>query len=427
MNVEISVILLCFVVAWPLLLAIPALHSRLPRPRHLAIIPAALLAVLPGEASLELPWLFFGAGCAIDGESRWILAMSVAIWFVAAAIIKPSKHDFADQRTTTYFLLTLAGNLGAVLASDLVGFFCFTTLMGYGLYGLLIQSGDEAARRAGRCYLIVLIVADLLLFEALLLAAFVTEDLRFAVVREAMAEASSAQFYLWMAFIGFALKAGVWPAHLWLTAVFSSVSRSTALLLGGVPVAMGLFGAVRWLPIGEHAFGVAAMIIQGIGIAAVLYAMFRFFTQVSVKSLPAWTAVALTGLFIVALGGGLAHPEMWHQYESLAYPVIALVAIFLATLTFIIGRMQGAHQAPAVASQRVETVRRVAEWIEGCQRCAKDRLSGLQSLWHTSWLKATRQYQRIMDGQKPIGLRDEWRVRIILFVLLGLTIAWLAK
>lgn len=427
MNAEISVILLCFVVAWPLLLAIPALHARLPWPRHLAIMPAALLAMLPGEASLELPWLLFGTGFAIDDESCWILAMSVAIWFAAATITKLSKRNFADRRTTTFFLLTLAGNLGAVLASDLVGFFCFATLMGYGFYGLLIQAGDEAAQRAARRYLMVLIMADLLLFEALLLAAFTTENLHFEGVSEAMAGASSSQLYFWMAFIGFALKAGVWPAHLWLTAAFSSTPRSTALLLGGVPVAMGMLGTVRWLPLGENAFGVAALIVQGMGVAALLYAVLRLFTQASVKSLPAWAAVAVTGLFITALGVGLAHPAVWRKYEFLAYPFIASVAILLAVLTFVVGRMRGTCQSPALASQRVDAVSRwVTGWTGGCQQWAKDRLLGLQSLWFTSWLKAVEQYQRILDGQKSRGLRDGWSAKVTLFVLAGLALAWLA-
>lgn len=424
MNVEVYAMLLCFVVAWPLLLAIPALHSRLPWPRYLAIIPAALLTVLPGETSLELPWLLFGTGFAIDGERRWILAMSVAIWFAAAAIMKPSKHDFADQRTTTFFLLTLAGNLGAVLATDLVGFFCFATLMGYGFYGLLIQGGDEAAQRAGRRYLIVLIVADLLLFEALLLAAFTTENLRFEGVREAMAGALSSQLYFWMVFIGFALKAGAWPAHLWLTAAFRSAPRSTALLLGGVPVAMGLLGAVRWLPIGEHDFGVAALFIQGIGGAAILYAILRFFSHVSVKSLPAWTSVAVTGLFIAALGGGLAHSAVWREYESLSYPFIALEAIFLAILAFVVGRTSDTSQPPVVTPQRVEVVTQwAARWTSKIQQWIKDRLSGL---WRASWLKPTKQSEYIVDGQKPRSLMNDWSVRITLFVLLGLTMAWLA-
>jgi len=418
MNVEIYAILLCFVVVWPLLLAIPALHSRLPWPRHLAIMPAAVLVVLPGEVSLELPWLLFGTGFVIDGESRWILAMSTAVWFAASAITKPSKLDFADQRTTTFFLLTLAGNLGAVLATDLIGFFCFATLMGYGFYGLLIQTGDEAARRAGRRYLIVLIVADLLLFEALLLAAFTAESLRFEAVSEAMAGAPSSSFYLWMVLIGFALKAGAWPAHLWLTVAFSSAPRSTALLLGGVPVAMGLLGAVRWLPLGEHAFGTSAMIIQVMGMAAVLYAVLRFFTRSPVNLLFVWGSIATTGVFITALGTGLAHPAVWSRYEFLSYPFITLTGIVLAILAFAISRRQNLYLQPDFSLPRVEALCQLAKrWCCMLQQRFQDKLFQFKSLARP---------QRILDWQKKMsGFGGGWRSRVTLFVLLGLAMAWL--
>ena len=79
MNEEIYGIFLLIVVVGPLLLSIPALHSRVPWPRHLAIIPAVLLVVLPGDASLAMPWLIFGTGFAVDGEVRWILVMSIVI------------------------------------------------------------------------------------------------------------------------------------------------------------------------------------------------------------------------------------------------------------------------------------------------------------------------------------------------------------
>lgn len=415
------------VVAWPLVLALPALRSHLPWPRHLAVLPAAALMVLPSDGFLELPRLLFGIGLAVDSETRWILAMSLAVWFTAATVIKSSRHDPADERAITFFLLTLAGNLGAVLSADLVGFFSFSTLMGYGFYALLIQGGDEQSRRAGRLYVIFLVLADLALFEALLLAASNTENLRYEVVRQAMAGTSSSQFFITIALVGFALKAGIWPAHLWLLAAFKTVPRSAASLLGGVPVAMGLLGAVRWLPLGESTFDVLGTTLQVIGVAAMLYALLRLFTHTCVKMLPAWVTVAATGLFIAALGTGLAYPAIWHQYEYLTYPFIALLGVFLAALTFAIGRLQGTRQPPAIALPRVEFLGLPAgRGIALMQRWAKDRLLGLQSLWRASWLKATKRYQRILDWHKPGFLVGTWSVSITMFVLLGMALAWLA-
>ncbi len=423
MNVDIYAMLLLIVVAWPLLLAIPALHSRLPWPHHLAIMPAVVLMILPGEASLELPWLFFGTGFAIDGDNQWILGMSVAIWLMAATIAKNIKHDFA----TPFFLLTLAGNLGVILAADLVGFFVFSAFMGYGFYGLLIYKGDAEVWRAGRLYLIFLVLADLALFEALLLAAFTMQNLRFEEVRHVMAEGSSSQFYIWMVLIGFAFKTGIWPVHLWLSAAFRSVSQLTMLLLGGVPVTMGLFGVVRWLPIGEHVYYVLGTAIQMLGVVAMLYVVLRLLMPSPVKLLPAWASTAVSGLFIAALGTGLSHPVVWHQYEHLIYPFIAILGIFLAVFGFAIGRLPETRRSPALVASRAEAFNLwVERWIGTVRSWAKDRLLGFQSHQRASQRQVVKQYQRILNWQKPGGVGVGWSTRISLFVLLGLALAWLA-
>jgi len=355
------------------------------------------------------------------------MSMSVAIWLTAATITNSSKHDRSYNRTATFFLLTMAGNLGAVLATDLVTFFSFSTLMGYGFYGLLIQGGDADIRRVGRLYLIILIVADLLLFEALLLAASTTENLRYEAVRQTMAEASYSQFYLWMVLVGFALKAGIWPIHLWLSAAFKSASSSTVLLLVGVPVAMGLLGMLRWLPAGEQIFYVSGMILQVLGVTAMLYAILKIFRLAPVRLLPGWITVAVTGLFIASLGMGLAHPTVWRQYDYLSHPVVASLGIFLAALTLFSSRIKDTQQHPGFTLQQREDLGLWAkQWIAVIQQWAKKKLHGLQHLWRVSWLKAVMQYQRILNWQKPSSFVDGWSTRITLFVLLGLALVWFA-
>jgi multicomponent K+:H+ antiporter subunit D len=421
-----GIALLC-VVAWPLLLVIPALHSRLPWPRTLAILPAMVLTVLPGDASLELPWVLFGTGFAFDHEVRWVLVMVVAVWLTAATVAKSSSRDSAYDRVTIFFLLTLAGNIGAILTADLVGFFSFSTLMGYGFYGLLIQDGDKGVRRAGCLYLIFLIVADLALLEALLIAASTTEDLRYEAVRQAMAGGASAPFYLWMVLAAVALKAGIWPVHLWLSAVFWAAPLTRTLVLIAGPVAMGLLGAIRWLPLGEVAFPGSWAAIQTMGLAAVLYAAVRFVTRAGMNMLPAWATVAVTGLFIAALGTGLAHQTVWRRYEDLALPFIASLGVFLAALTFATGRMQDTRQHPTVALQRVGALSLwVGRWIGVGQQWVEDKSLRLQFLWRVSRLKVVTQHQRLLNWQQSGVMVDRWSAAITLFVLLGLVLAWLA-
>jgi len=324
-NSTLNIVLLLSVPALPLLLAFPALRTRLYRPCHFALLPAVLLLTVPAVFSIEVPWLLFGTGLGIDGPGRLLLVMSVVLWASAASLLPAPADQAAESRFTTLLLLTMAGNLGAILATDLVGFFSFSALMGYGFYGLLVDGGDETARRAGRVYLGFLVLADLLLFEALLIAAETTTDLGFEVVHQAIGQSHASGLYLSMVLAGFALKAGIWPLHFWLPLAFRSARPATALLLGGVPVAIALLGMVRWLPAGAPALPDMGAGIQWLALCAAIYATIAGLMQSHPRSLLAYAAIVVTSLFATMLGSGLIQEPVFLFILYLGFTLAALV------------------------------------------------------------------------------------------------------
>jgi formate hydrogenlyase subunit 3/multisubunit Na+/H+ antiporter MnhD subunit len=428
-NTTLSAFLLLSVPGLPLLLAIPVLRSRLPWPRHLALLPAVILLALPAVVSIDLPWLLFGTGLALDGASRLLSGTSVVLWAAAATLLQAPTSRSADDRLTTFFLLTLAGNLGTILATDLVGFFAFSTLLGYGFYGLLVAGGDEATRRSGRVYLGLLILADLALFEALLIAAATTEDLGFEAVRHAMARSPSSGVYLSMVLLGFAAKAGVWPLHFWLPPAFRSSRPAVALLLGGVPVAMGLLGAVRWLPLGEITSPGLGLIIQGLGVVATLYAILAGLIQAQLKMLPAYVAIAATGSYATALGAGLADPAAWNRYGNLAPLFIASLGLGLAVLSAAIGWLEARYPYPATpAIQADDSSPWFERWPGAAVRWAGQMGFDALPRWRASCLakvgrlRQVRAWQRTLDGGERSLQR--WTFAITLFLLLGIVVAF---
>jgi len=324
--------LLLSVPGLPLLLALPALRSHSSWPCHLALLPAVMLLAVPADFSIEVPWLLFGTGLGVGGASRWLLAMSVVLWAVAATLLRAPTGRSAEHRLTTFLLLTMAGNLGVILATDLVGFFTFSALMGYGFYTLLVDGGDETARRAGRVYLGFLVVADLALFDALMIAAATTGDLGFEAVYRAIAQSPAPGLYLSMVLVGFALKAGVWPLHFWLPLVFGSARPAVALLLGGVPVAMGLLGMVRWLPLGELAHPGLGMGIQWLGLVAAIYGTVVGLMQSHPRTLLAYAGIVVTSLFVTILGSGLEWPMIGSAIQGTAH-------LFILTLVFVLAAL----------------------------------------------------------------------------------------
>jgi len=330
-NTTLGILLLLSVPGLPLLLLLPTLRARLSRPCHLALLPAVILLTLPLDYSIELPWLLFGTGLGIDGESRLLIAMSVVLW-IAATFLQAPAGEVDGCRQTSFFLLTMAGNLGAILATGMVGFFTFSTLMGYGFYGLLVNGGDAAARRTGRVYLGFLILADLALFEALLIAATTSRDLGFGVVRHAIEQSATPGFYLSLVLAGLALKAAIWPLHFWLPLAFRSARPAVVLLLGGVPVAIGLLRMVRWLPLGALALPGVGEGIQWVGLAAAIYGTVAGLRQSHPRALLAYAGIVVTGLFVATLGSGLEWPVIGATIKETGHLFILYLGFMLAAL-----------------------------------------------------------------------------------------------
>ncbi|MDV7389739.1 proton-conducting transporter membrane subunit, partial [Arthrospira platensis SPKY1] len=106
-----------------------------------------------------------------------------------------------------------AGNLLLIVSQDALSFYLGFSIMSLAGTGLVLHTGTKQSRRAGRLYLQLAIVGELLLFSALV-----------------MRSAAAGGVYDWQSWqsvpldhltlslfvLGLGLKAGFFPLHLWL-------------------------------------------------------------------------------------------------------------------------------------------------------------------------------------------------------------------
>lgn len=430
-----SAVILLLVPGVPLLLAFSALRARLSRPCLFAILPAIVLATffasVPVDFSIKFPWLLLGAELGLDGISQMFLTMSVILWIVVSLhLYRPSRH-VVSHRFTTFFLLTMAGNLGVILSTELVAFFTFLTLMSYGFYGLLVDSGDESIRKAGGIYLGFMILADLVLFEGLLIASATTDDLSFAAVQQAISVSSSSDLYLSVVLFGFAAKAGIWPLYFWLSPAFRWSRPAVALLIAGVPIAMGLFGTLRWLPLGEIHSPDLGLIIKSMGAAAMLYAVLFAMLQAQLKTLPAYIVVFFTGLYAIALGTGLTDPAVWRQYEYLAHFFIILMVISLSVLVAIIAWLETKYHYPVVHEKQTDKLHRYLEHFNGTvvnwfTAMRTETLSRMLTAWlaKAEQLKQAYVWKKTLDSSERF--LQSWTIAVTLFLFLGIVVVFMS-
>jgi hydrogenase-4 component B len=108
----------------------------------------------------------------------------------------------------------------------------------------------------------------------------------------------------WLAFAGFAVKAGLFPLHIWLPAAHANAPSHVSALMSGVAIKMGVYGIIRfggWLP----APAAAGWVVMGVGTATAAIGIAFAFAQDDIKRLLAYCSVENVGIIAIGVGGAL--------------------------------------------------------------------------------------------------------------------------
>ena len=293
--------------------------------------PALLLALVyladPTIApAVEAPGVFLGLQLALDPLGGALLLLTALLWVAAGAYAWWYHHDDpARDRFFGLFLLTMAGNLGLVLAGDVLTFYLSFAAMTFAAYGLVVHRQDDEALRAGRVYIIMALVGEVaILFGLFALGAAGGGLLAFG---PELAEAWSRLAgepgvfpppeglegaYPWVAGLllaGFAVKAGLAPLHLWLPLAHPVAPTAASALLSGVMIKAGLLGWLRMLP-DDLAVPTLAAAVVAIGAATAFYGVLMGLAQDDPKTVLAYSSVSQMGYMAVGTGIILLAPEL---------------------------------------------------------------------------------------------------------------------
>ena len=318
------------VVIWPLLLAAAMLarsmHSVALRFAPWAALPAFLLGVFPPQnGTFQLSWVLLGTELGLESNtSRLFLLFTTLLWWLSGMYAQRYLLDRPGRnRFFGYFLLSMTGNLGLILAQDMMSFYLFFALMSFASYGLVVHERTNEALHAGRIYIILVIIGEIALFSAMMLAAVSTGSKEFATVRHELAQVEHRDLIMLLAFLGFGIKAGVLGLHVWLPLAHPVAPTPASAVLSGAMIKAGLLGWLRLLPLGETVMLQWGQVFMILGLATAFYGVCIGLTQRVPKTVLAYSSISQMGIMTMAVGLGLTAPE--------AYPDI-LTAITLYAL-----------------------------------------------------------------------------------------------
>ncbi|CAN5757094.1 hypothetical protein BH23GEM9_BH23GEM9_32420 [soil metagenome] len=307
-------LLLPFALAWPVALAclwLSRSFRRVGAPLAATMALPALVLAFTADTAFEVraPGLFTSMALGLDAVGRPFLLLTALLWTVVGFHAAAYMRDDPRRASFTGFMLaTGTGNIGLTVAQDALSFYLFFALMTFAAYGLVVHTRTTAALRAGRIYIIMAVLGEALILAGLFAITALATDATFAGVPEAYARLAHPSLVAGALLLGFGVKAGIMPVHLWLPLAHPVAPVPASALLSGAMIKAGVLGWLRFLPMGDVAFpglGVAVIIA---GATATLFGAAVGVTQTDAKTVLAYSSISQMGFLTIGVGAMLVVP-----------------------------------------------------------------------------------------------------------------------
>jgi hydrogenase-4 component B len=280
------------------------------------------LAKMGGEILAIPNVLMLGLSFKIDMLGFTVLLITSFIWFMVMVYAHEyMKKELKCTRFFFFMALTYSAVLGAIMAGDLLTMFLFFEVMTVASYMLVIHGQKDESYQAGYNYIIMGLIGGFLILSALLLIYFQVGDLRFESAIEVMRDIGSLRYLiLGLLVIGFGIKAGMAPVHVWLPRAHPVAPTPASALLSGIMIKVGAFGILRvatsyffpskdvvtsfddpiWLTVENAGAG-----LIWLGIVTMAIGVFLALQQANIKKMLAYHSVSQMGYIVVGIGVAL--------------------------------------------------------------------------------------------------------------------------
>lgn len=171
----------------------------------------------------------------------WVISLIYSIGYMRG------NHEGGQNRFFAFFCISIFASLGIAFSANLLTLFIFYELLTLVTYPLVIHSGTDKARKAGRLYLGTLIGTSLLFFLPAIMITFNAVGTLDFVVGGVLSGKISPQFtMILLALYVFGIsKIALMPMHKWLPGAMVAPTPVSALLHAVAVVKAGVFTVVK--------------------------------------------------------------------------------------------------------------------------------------------------------------------------------------
>lgn len=235
----------------------------------------------------------------------------------ASALLLPARMRLLKQeapktvrygRHCFFYCILVFSVVLVLMASDSVFFLISWELMSLAPFFLISPADrDSRERHAVWIYLVAAHLGALVLlylFAGLSAGAQSTDFLLIAAKAGEGGFASAGLLFV-LALIGFGVKAGLVPLHMWMPEVYSSAPAHIAALLSGAMLNLGIYGIVRVLMLLGLTDIWWAYALMGVGAFSGILGILLGLAQTDMNRTIAYSSAENMGIVTMALGAGL--------------------------------------------------------------------------------------------------------------------------
>ncbi len=275
--------------------------------------------------------------------------MLLIINAVAAVVVIAARESMASEIASdrlylfyAAFLLNLTGLLGVVMTGDAFNLFVFIEIASLSSYAMISISRDRRCLYAAFKYLILgTIGASFILISVGLLYA-VTGTLNIFDLSDRLGNVENTNTVITALIfftIGIAIKAAIFPLHLWLPDAYTYSPVIVSTFLAGTTTKVFIYALIRFIySLFGYEFSFNQLVLNDLlmilACGAVLYGSIQAIRQDSIKRLLAYSSIAQIGYMVlgisIATELGLA-ASLAHVFNH----AVIKVALFLSVACII--------------------------------------------------------------------------------------------
>lgn len=249
----------------------------------------------------------------------FIFAFLISLCWMLVLIYAAYYMDIEEHKVLyfSFSLLTLGSCLGVVLTGDLVSLFLFFEMLTFSSYVLVINRLDREALNAGLFTLYMGVAGGLVLLFGIFYLYSAAGTVQLAPLMEKLAAVSEINLAVIFScfLIGFGIKAGVIPLHLWMPKAYAASPAVVNALSSGAMIKAGIYGILRILMLvftpslpelkELFSFAVSAgYAVMWLGLLTMVAGAVMALMQGNILRLLAYSSISQMGYVITGLGAG---------------------------------------------------------------------------------------------------------------------------